>query len=93
MRTPNLGSVQFAIQDPGDIREIADLIRYVRDFEQRTARAVIALAAGHLDMLYVMPDKPRHGDIRLFDGVLANPGAGRGVYWYDADFGTWNQMG
>lgn len=93
MRTPNLGTVQFIPGDPGDIRDMADLIRYVRDLEQRTARAINALALGHIDMDYKMPDKPRLGDIRLFDGTLANPGAGRGVYWYDADFGTWNQMG
>ena len=64
---------------------------YVRGELERVAAALQALAAGHVEVSYRAPDKPRDGDIRLADGTQWNPGAGAGVYaWYA---GAWNRLG
>lgn len=58
---------------------------------ERIAAALQAFAAGHIDMSYRAPDKPRDGDIRLADGTEWDPGAGAGVYaWYGA---AWHKLG
>lgn len=93
MRTPSISSVQFSIGNPGEITSLEQLTRYVRDLEQRAATQFIKLAAGHLDMVYAEPLRPRMGDLALADGTQWNPGSGRGVYWYDQDAMTWNIMG
>lgn len=93
MRTPNLGTVQFDVGDPGEFSTVQDLARYVRDLELRTARAVTALAAGHLDPTYVEPLKPRPGDIRrAVGGAYWDPGGGEGVYFMN-EAGVWIQLG
>lgn len=64
---------------------------YVAVELERIAGALQVLAAGHIDMSYRAPDKPRDGDIRLADGTEWDPGAGAGVYaWYGA---TWHKLG
>lgn len=93
MRTPNLGSVFFAPQDPSSIRDVAGLIRYIRDLELRTSAAINALAAGHLDKVFAAPDKPRGGDIRYADGTEWDPGGGEGIYYYNDDASSWIQLG
>ena len=40
---------------------------------------------------YVVPDKPRAGDIRLADGTQWNPGSGAGFYGYYG--GSWVKLG
>jgi hypothetical protein len=55
------------------------------------AGVVNAVEAGHLDMVYVAPGKPRTGDVRLADGTNWNPGSGAGAYIYYA--GAWNRLG
>lgn len=90
MRTPNLGTVFFAPQDPSNIRDVAGLIRYIRDLELRTATAINAVAAGHLDPVHVEPPKPRDGDFRYADGSDWDPGSGKGIYAYNGT--TWVQM-
>ena len=90
MRTPNLGSVQY---QPGPVPDDPkDLPRYLQDEFDRLAAVVRLLAVGHLDVTYVIPDKPRQGDFRYFDGVLANPGGGEGFYFYNGS-GVWTQLG
>lgn len=92
MRASNLGSVQFVIGDPSAITNVADLVRYVRDLEQRAAAAINLLAQGHIDMSYAIPAKPRTGDVRYFDGVQANPGQGEALYLYNK-VGQWVKLG
>jgi len=92
MRNPNLGSVQFVPGDPGQSVSLEQLTRYVREMEQRMAMAFQALAAGHLDPVFVVPEKPRPGDIRYADGVKWNPGSGEGIYFYNQS-GIWTQLG
>lgn len=93
MRTPTLSSVQFIPGDPANIRTVEDLVRYVRDLENRTGAALAALTAGHLDEMFAAPTKPRTGDIRFADGTQWNPGSGRGIYYFDATGGIWIQLG
>ena len=45
-----------------------------------------------LDESQALPDKPRNGDVRFFDGTNADPGSGRGIYWYDADATAWQKL-
>jgi hypothetical protein len=92
MRDPNLGTVQFSVGNPGEIRTLEELTRYVRDLESRAAAAITLLAAGHLDVINAAPPKPRQGDIRYADGTNWNPGGGEGVYFYNSG-GIWTQLG
>jgi hypothetical protein len=85
--------VQFIIGDPGAINNVADLVRYVRGFEERAAAAIGLLAAGHIDMSYALPDKPRNGDLLYADGVQCDPGAGFGLYIYNGPLGAWHKLG
>jgi len=92
MRDPNLGTVQFSVGNPGEIRTLEELTRYVRDLESRAAAAITLLAAGHLDVINAAPTKPRQGDIRYADGTNWNPGSGEGIYFYNSA-GIWKQLG
>jgi hypothetical protein len=92
MREPNLGTVQFSVGNPGEIRTLEELTRYVRDIESRAAAAITLLAAGHLDVINTAPTKPRQGDIRYADGTNFNPGGGEGIYFYNSG-GIWKQLG
>lgn len=89
MRTPNLGSVFYAPQDPPD--DPAELPRYLREETQRIQAAIAALALGHIDKSNVAPTKPRTGDLRLADGTNWDPGSGQGVYVYYGS--AWHFLG
>lgn len=93
MRTPNNNSVQFSVGNPGAIRSLEEMSRYVQEMESRVAAAIRLLAEGKLEMKFAEPEKPRMGDLALADGTSWNPGSGRGVYWFDEDVVTWNIMG
>lgn len=93
MRNPSISTVQFSVGNPGEIKTLEELTRYVQALEQRTAVAISLLAAGHIDVQFVAPEKPRQGDIRYASGVGGwNPGGGEGIYFYNAA-GVWTQLG
>lgn len=93
MRPASVNSVQFITGDPGSIDNIADMVRYVRGLEERTAAAIALLAAGHIDMSYVLPAKPRNGDLLYADGTQCDPGAGPGMYYYSGPMAAWQKLG
>lgn len=78
-----------AAQAPSDPRALP---RYLEQEFQKIALAVKQLAAGHFDITYAAPEKPREGDVRLADGTHWNPGAGKGLYRYDVT-GGWIGLG
>lgn len=79
-----------AAQPPSDPKELP---RYLAAEFQKIALAVKQLAAGHFDITYVAPEKPREGDVRYAAGApYWNPGAGKGLYRYDAT-GGWIGLG
>ena len=89
MRTPNLGSVYYV---PADVPDAPDqLPYYLRTELQKISAAVMALSLGHLDKTTVAPVKPREGNVRFADGTSWNPGAGKGVYYYNGT--TWTLLG
>lgn len=89
VRAPSLSSVFYAPQAaPSDIDGMR---RFMDDELRKIAAALSLLAAGHIDMTYAAPDKPRDGDIRLADGVSWNPGSGAGVYCYHG--AAWHFLG
>lgn len=49
----------------------------------RISAILNAVEAGRLEKTYVVPAKPREGDIRFADGTNWNPGGGKGIYFYD----------
>lgn len=91
MRDPNLGSVQFSVGNPGEIKTLEQLTRYVRDLEARCAVAIQRLADGQIDVTHAAPEKPRNGMLRNADGTNWNPGSGAGLYRYGG--GVWNFLG
>lgn len=67
------------------------LQRYLREEFSRLTAAINAVADGFAPVVYAYPDKPRAGMLRNFDGVLANPGSGPGLYRFDG--ASWNFLG
>lgn len=93
MRVPSISSVSYEpSQVPSDISDIEVLRRYLREEFERIANTVRQLAAGHIDMTYSEPAKPRKGDIRYADGIGWNPGGGEGLYMFNSS-GVWIQLG
>lgn len=93
MRVPNLGSVSFTPADPGEINNFPELMRWLREREQRYAAAISALADGHLDQVHAEPLKPRDGDIRYADGTDWDPGSGKGIYYRNDATSSWVKLG
>jgi hypothetical protein len=90
MRPTNSNTISY---QPGNVPDDpAQLPRYLREMEARLAATIAALAAGHLDRVYVLPAKPRDGDVRYLDGTIA-PGSVRGIYFYDGPSSTWKPLG
>lgn len=88
-----MASTSSITYQPGSVpNDPAQLPRYMRELEIRLAAAIAALAAGHLDRLYVLPAKPGDGDVRYLDSTIA-PGGTRGVYFYDQPTSTWKPLG
>lgn len=80
MRAPNIGTMNYVV---GQVPiGTDDLQRFLQTELIKIQSALTLLATGHIDMVYVLPTKPREGDIRLADGTQWNPGAGKGVYCY-----------
>ena len=79
MRTANAAA--YAPNDPP--ADPAQLQRYLREEFAKIAAAVLTLAAGHLDVTFVAPPKPRQGDLRIADGVSWNPSGGFGYYAFN----------
>jgi hypothetical protein len=70
----------------------ADLPRYLQNEFQAIQNAIMQLAAGHIDVTNVAPEKPREGDIRLADGVNFNP-TGLGQRFVGYRGGAWVDLG
>jgi hypothetical protein len=80
VRKPNLGSVFYAPNTPPT--DAAEMQRFLFDELKKISDAINGLALGHLDQTTVVPLKARDGDLRYADGILWNPGSGKGVYVY-----------
>lgn len=89
MRPANINSAFYSPQPVPS--NPADLANYLRTELAAIQNVISILAAGHIDMTYAAPDKPRDGDIRLADGTSWNPGSGQGVYCHYNN--TWNKLG
>lgn len=64
--------------------------RFMREELARIAASVSALAAGHLDKVYVLPSKPRDGNVRYLASVIA-PGGVEGIYYFNGSI--WKPLG
>ncbi len=60
---------------------------------QRVSDAFFQTVENPIVELHAEPAKKRTGMIVLADGTNWNPGAGRGMYWYDATTTTWKFLG
>ena len=85
-----LNTAQYQPATPPNQPEL--LPAYLRDEFDKIAGAIGLLSAGHIDVTYVAPKKPRAGDIRYASGTTWNPGSGEGVYRYSLA-GTWVLLG
>ena len=75
---------------PSDPKEYQ---RFFGDEFRKIQAALDALAAGHLDKIYVEPTKPKDGDVRYADGTDWKPNGvgGAGIWYYNGT--TWTQLG
>jgi hypothetical protein len=88
-QNPNSASIAYS---PGKVPDnVPDLQRFLTLQLSQIAAVIRLLAAGHIDVTYVAPAKPRDGDIRYADGTKWNPGSGSGVYRYDG--AAWHYLG
>lgn len=69
------------------------LAGHIQDELWRLAQLLDVVVDGFLEESKAPPAKLRNGMIRLADGTSWNPGAGRGVYWYDGNAAAWKFMG
>lgn len=60
----------------------ADLQRYLREELAKLEAVIGGLHEGHIDRSYVLPSKPRDGDLRYFDASIAPGALGTGLYLY-----------
>ena len=74
---------------PDDPTVLAEFLN--REFA-RVSIAILLIAAGSVEETFVVPAKPRTGMLRLADGTSWNPGAGRGVYYYDENSSSWIKL-
>lgn len=70
----------------------ADLGIYIQNQLIKLGDILFNQSVFRLDETFTLPAKPRNGDMRFFDGTTANPGAGRGIYWYDGDASAWQKL-
>lgn len=89
MRTPTIATAAYAPGYPPEALD--DLRRFLFDELSKIAGVISQLSAGHIDKSYVVPTKPRDGDIRLADGTSWNPGSGQGLYVYYST--AWHFLG
>lgn len=86
-------SLATAQYQPGQVpTDTAQLPRYLSEEFQKISAMIDLLQAGHKDVTYAAPKKPRTGDIRYADGTSWNPGSGEGIYRYSIA-GTWAFLG
>ncbi|MFZ6874220.1 hypothetical protein ACO0LF_19355 [Undibacterium sp. Di27W] len=91
MKAANLGNANYA---PGALpTDAAELQRFFMSELQKISTAIGLIGLGHLEKTMAAPTKPRDGDIRYADGVLWNPGAGVGIYYYKGGTSTWVFLG
>jgi hypothetical protein len=89
MRTKNSSAV--VASSPQAPTRAEELPRFLDDELAKLWNAIQLLSAGHSDVSYAPPDKPRDGDERYADGTVWNPGSGRGKYIYKIN--TWTFLG
>jgi hypothetical protein len=73
---------------PVSDKELGEFV--LREFRKISAALNTSTDLIRLEETAVAPAKPRHGDIRLADGVTWNPGAGAGFYGYRS--GAWRKL-
>lgn len=71
----------------------AEARAYLAQELQKIQRALVLLAAGHIDTTYVAPDRPREGDFRLADGVNWNPVGASAPRFVGYRGGAWVLLG
>lgn len=84
-----IGPISYAPTEPPE--DPQQLRRWLKDEFQLVSNAVTLLAAGHFDVTYVAPAKPRRGDVRYADGSSWDPGSGTGIYYYSGS--AWVNLG
>ncbi|HEY1180803.1 MAG TPA: hypothetical protein VGE56_00750 [Rhodocyclaceae bacterium] len=68
----------------------ADFQRFMRQELAKLEAVIGGLHEGHIDRSYVLPAKPRDGDLRYFDASIAPGGLGTGIYLFDGT--TWAKL-
>ncbi len=91
MATPTIASSFYAPTEPPN--DPAELQRWIKSELLNIASVLQLVSAGHVDMTYVAPARPREGDIRLADGTRWKPNGsgGAGVWCYYG--GSWKLLG
>lgn len=94
MARPTTNPLRFTPEDPPIVKaEDQAVVEYIYRELLRVAAITNMVADGQLEESAVAPERPRNGMIRLADGTSWDPGAGRGVYWYDESTATWKLLG
>jgi hypothetical protein len=89
MRPVNKNTIFYSPDTPPFRSE--ELHSYLERELQKVKVAIDLLALGHLDKIYILPERPRDGDIRFFAENITPGGSSEGFYgYYD---GTWKKLG
>lgn len=89
MSTP---STEFLRFDPSTCpQDLEGIPKFIDEMLLQVKVVLDLLRDGHLDVVYVEPDKPQQGDIRYADGSTWNPGSGEGIYFRNSA-GAWVKL-
>lgn len=72
--------------------ESSAIVRWVQEEFESLVHRLNLLSEVRLEAHTAVPERPRAGMIVYADGVLWNPGAGEGIYYYKST-GVWTLLG
>ena len=84
--------VKFELADPPPVTDASQVAQWAAEQFRAIQSYMEAIALGFLEETHVEPAKRFTGMLRLADGTNWNPGAGRGIYWYDETGATWTKL-
>jgi|TARA_R110000824_G_scaffold85026_2_gene211569 hypothetical protein len=67
-----------------------DIPIYLTNELNRIGEVIFNLSNLRLEEAFVVPDKPRNGQLEYADGTDWNPGAGVGIYWFNGS--SWTKL-
>lgn len=83
---------QYEPSYPLGVTDVNALAEWLHGELLEISKAISGIEQVLLPNMHRPPAKVAPGMLVRADGVDWDPGAGRGIYWWDEDNGTWNKL-